>query len=62
MPQGASASGLTPTDFTPANGKMLFNGIDASGNNTLWITDGTTAGTQEIAAQGPARLGLPLRR
>ena len=24
---------------------VLFDGFDASGNNVLWVTDGTAAGT-----------------
>ena len=31
---------------------MLFNGINASGNSSLWETDGTAAGTQEFAVSG----------
>jgi ELWxxDGT repeat protein len=34
--------------FTVLNGKVLFNGIDAAGNEGLWVTDGTAAGTQEL--------------
>jgi ELWxxDGT repeat protein len=35
-------------DFTAFNGKVLFNGLDTAGNNALWVTDGTAAGTHEI--------------
>jgi len=33
---------------------VLFNGIDASGNSSLWETNGTAAGTQELAVSGAA--------
>ena len=31
---------------------VLFNGINARGNSSLWETDGTAAGTQEFAVNG----------
>src|SRR5262249_1796068 len=34
--------------FTPFNGKVLFGGHDAAGEQGLWVTDGTAAGTHEI--------------
>jgi ELWxxDGT repeat protein len=36
-------------DFTTYNGVALFQGEDDSGNVGLWMTDGTGAGTHEIA-------------
>src|SRR5690349_3675858 len=39
---------LTP-DFTPFNGKVLFAGTDAESVLGLWITNGTAAGTHELA-------------
>ena len=33
---------------------VLFNGIDASGNSSLWETNGTAAGTHELAVSGAA--------
>jgi ELWxxDGT repeat protein len=48
---GASQSGLLQghsSDFTVFNGKVLFNGDDTAGNQGLWVTDGTGAGTHEV--------------
>jgi ELWxxDGT repeat protein len=41
---------LSTSDFTVFCGKALFDGRDASGNNGLWVTDGTSAGTIELKA------------
>jgi ELWxxDGT repeat protein len=48
---GASPSGLLSNiypDFTVFNGEVLFDGVDASGDHGLWMTNGTAAGTTEI--------------
>ena len=50
---GASANGIfsqvSNPDFTILNGgEVLFDGTDAAGNNGLWVTDGTVAGTHEL--------------
>jgi ELWxxDGT repeat protein len=37
-----------PPDLTVFNNEVLFNGLDTAGNNGLWVTDGTAAGTREI--------------
>jgi ELWxxDGT repeat protein len=37
-----------PPDLAVFNGEVLFNGRDTSGNNGLWITNGTAAGTTEV--------------
>jgi len=47
---GIYPSGLSPSGFTVANGKVLFNGYDSTGKQVLWATDGTAAGTHEIPA------------
>ncbi len=39
-------------------GKALFVGEDASGNISLWTTDATGAGTNELAAAGSYANGL----
>src|SRR5215472_7789363 len=44
---GASA-GLNPSDLTVLATAVLFSGVDAGGNNGLWVTDGTAADTQEL--------------
>ena len=38
--------------------RALFQGYDASGANGLWITDGTAAGTIELAVSGSDPGGL----
>lgn len=51
---GAASFGVNPTDLTvvgTTNGQRLaFGGSDANGNTGLWISNGTTGGTQEIYA------------
>jgi ELWxxDGT repeat protein len=42
------AGGLAPFDFTVFNGEVLFDGVDASGDRALWVTNGTAAGTYEL--------------
>ena len=49
---GANASGLSPSNITGYKGEVLFEGLDLStpsGHYGLWVTNGTAAGTQEIA-------------
>jgi ELWxxDGT repeat protein len=57
---GASVSfGLRPSNLTVFNGKVVFEGIgttDTNGNFGLWVTDGTSAGTTELAVSG-AKVG-----
>jgi ELWxxDGT repeat protein len=36
---------------------VLFAGFDASGNNALWVTDGTAAGTHELSGITGAHAG-----
>jgi hypothetical protein len=45
---GGILGGLFPLGLTVFNGEVLFEGNDASGDATLWVTDGTAAGTTEI--------------
>ena len=52
---GVNPKGLLPSDaagvtapFASIGNKVVFEGVDASGLDTLWVTDGTTAGTFEI--------------
>jgi ELWxxDGT repeat protein len=47
---------LNPHDLTVFNHQVLFNGTDAAGTQGLWVTDGTTAGTHEIAGIDGANL------
>jgi ELWxxDGT repeat protein len=48
----SNLSNLDSPHFTVLNGQVLFNGLDASGNNGLWVTDGTAAGTHELNVTG----------
>ncbi len=45
-------------DFTALGAKVLFAGQDASGHPNLWVTDGTSAGTSELAVAGANADGL----
>ena len=42
--------GLDPSDFTSFGSGLLFDGLDANGDGSLWVTDGTSAGTSELTA------------
>jgi ELWxxDGT repeat protein len=62
---GANSRGLFYTgavnffpDLTVLGGKALFAGFDATGHVNLWVTDGTSVGTSEVAASGAATSGL----
>ena len=55
---GTFGPGLDPTNLTVANGTLFFSGYDVAGTNTLWVSDGTAAGTTEILAAGAAKAGL----
>jgi ELWxxDGT repeat protein len=44
-------------DFTTFNGKVLFSGVDASGQRGLWASDGTAQGTHELTGISGASLG-----
>src|SRR5439155_26715240 len=50
-------SGFTP-GFTVLGARALFEGYDASGIDGLWVTDGTSAGTSELAVAGSFAGGL----
>ena len=54
---GLFNSGLTP-DFTVLGGKALFAGSDAKSNYSLWVTDGTSAGTSELTSASAYSSGL----
>jgi hypothetical protein len=51
---GASAAGLQPESMAVFGSEVLFSGFDSAGNNGLWETDGTAAGTTEIGGLGDA--------
>jgi ELWxxDGT repeat protein len=52
-PSGASASGLDPFNITQINGGVVFDGTDAYGDVRLWVSNGTSTGTMELAAGQP---------
>jgi ELWxxDGT repeat protein len=47
---GSDPTGLDPSGFELFNGEVLFSGKDASGKQQLWETNGTAAGTHELAS------------
>ena len=50
---GGATNGLDPKSFVSlGNGKAVFIGTDLSGEESLWVTDGTLSGTQEIGGLG----------
>jgi ELWxxDGT repeat protein len=57
----ANSEGLMPAedgDLAVSGSKVLFEGFDAAGSLNPWITDGTSAGTQELTAPGADQSGL----
>ena len=60
---GANPGGLfsldaSPPDFTVLGGKVVFAGVDAKLRDNLWVSDGTSAGTKELAVAGANSFGL----
>jgi hypothetical protein len=49
---GADASGIfynvPAPDFTVFNGEVLFDGLDSAGQNSLWVSNCSAAGTYEL--------------
>lgn len=45
-------------DFTVLGSKALFAGFDVNNHLSLWITDGTSAGTSEVVVAGASPGGL----
>ena len=54
---GLFSGGLFP-DFTVLGNKALFDAVDASGFENLWVTDGTSTGTSELTVVGAYSGGL----
>ena len=46
---GQNPFGLAPANIVTLGTIALFSGSDAAGNTGLWVTDGTAAGTTELA-------------
>jgi ELWxxDGT repeat protein len=57
FPSGGLFSGIEP-DFTVFGSKVLFAAEDTNGHETLWVTNGTSAGTSELNVPGAYSLGL----
>jgi hypothetical protein len=61
---GPNSTGLFNTiagdgpDFTQFNGLDLFEGVGADNKSSLWVTDGTAAGTRELLPNNAGVLGL----
>lgn len=49
--QGVIGAGQNP-DMTIFNNEVFFDGVNAAGQNGLWVSDGTAAGTHEITGIG----------
>jgi len=57
---GASPAATAPSDWSVLGSKAVFEGNDASGRvttqryliRTLWVTDGTLAGTSQLTVAG----------
>ncbi|MBR1220424.1 hypothetical protein JQ557_20655 [Bradyrhizobium sp. U87765 SZCCT0131] len=45
-------AGLYPLNIMLFNGKIIYNGLDSSNRRSLWVTNGTAAGTYEIGGLG----------
>jgi hypothetical protein len=43
-----SANNIQPNDLTVLNDEVLFEGISASDELGLWVTNGTAGGTHEV--------------
>ena len=58
---GASTTGigLDPSGFAVYDGEVLFSGVDSSGNQELWQTNGSAGGTTQIGpVSGTQSMGL----
>ena len=51
-------AGLNPENITVANSKLLFSGTGTNSQVGLWVSDGTSAGTSELAVLGAALGGV----
>jgi ELWxxDGT repeat protein len=54
---GIISGGDVSPSFTVFNGEVLFNGEDAAGQGSLWVTNGTAAGTHELTGISGAYSG-----
>ena len=51
---GQFVYGFNPSNFASLNGQVLFTGLNSSSHLGLWATNGTSAGTTELASGGGA--------
>jgi ELWxxDGT repeat protein len=55
---GTRSDGVEAQNLMAFNGEVLFSGANASNNVSLWVSNGTTAGTHEIAINGAYVTGV----
>ena len=53
---GSTNSGSVPTDLTAFNGKLYFIATDGAAGRQLWVSDGTSFGTKQVAAVNPTNV------
>ena len=56
---GASQYGFGPSEMIEFNNRLYMTGEDSSGNYTLWVSDGTSAGTVKMVVPGAAASLFP---
>jgi ELWxxDGT repeat protein len=54
----ASANPTPPTNLFSFGNEVLFSAFDSSGKPSLWVTNGTSAGTVELTPAGASSSGL----
>jgi len=54
---GISPSGLNPYDLTVFGNEVVFGGADTNDEDSLWVTNGTAAGTHELTGISGAYTG-----
>ncbi len=54
---GGNAANSNPNNFTMFNNKLYFTANDATNGDELWVSDGTTAGTQMVVDLYPGSTG-----
>jgi ELWxxDGT repeat protein len=54
---GLSPSGLNPYDLTVFGNEVIFGGADTNDEDSLWVTNGTAAGTHELTGISGAYTG-----
>jgi len=55
-----TGDGLDPSQLAVYDGEVLFNGLDSSGDDVLWVTNGTVSGTHELTGIGASTGVAPI--